>query len=241
MFSFALLPIGIYFAIFTFIFCKRRPTFLSGSSDIGILLLGIFGLVSFGPGKILIPLYVYRTWGAWSILFWMMIYYLAAYCICNSRSNCAIIYNCNFMQLVECITTLSKRLDMRFYIEDRTIHLPTLGLHCVIDGSFCEKEDKVQMKIRQIIQKDPASNVIVYSGSDHSNYVSLKLSGTRLNNPAWELFQRELSEACSNLKSERRTLSFLYGILAGAILFYSLSSIPTDFQTLQTIFSDYWS
>jgi hypothetical protein len=130
---------------------------------------------------------------------------------------------------------------MRFYIEDRTIHLPTLGLHCVIDGSFCEKEDKVQMKIRQIIQKDPASNVIVYSGSDHSNYVSLKLSGTRLNNPAWELFQRELSEACSNLKSERRTLSFLYGILAGAILFYSLSSIPTDFQTLQTIFSDYWS
>ncbi|MDR1484166.1 MAG: hypothetical protein LBT09_05035 [Planctomycetaceae bacterium] len=238
MFSFVLLPLGIYFAVFTFICCRRNPTFFNGGSDVAILLFGVFGLVSFGPGKLLIPMYVYNMWGVWAVLYWLMIYYLVSYCICNVCRNYAVIYNCDFDRVMGCISEVAGRLDRRFYIEERVLHLPVFGLHCVIGGCYYELLDKLRDKLRRKGKKvEEASE----SGKYRSGYIFVKLTGSRANDPAWELFQRELADACRNLPIGRRRLPVLYGLLAGVILVYFLANFTTDWQTLQNIFTDYWS
>ncbi|MDR1479861.1 MAG: hypothetical protein LBJ00_13085 [Planctomycetaceae bacterium] len=237
MFSFILLPLGIYFAVFTFIFCRRYPTVWSGGFDVGFLLFGVVGLLSFGPGKLLIPMYVYITWGAWAVLYWVLIYYVISYCVCNACRNYVIIYNCEFERIIACISELAARLDRRYYIDERVLHLPLIGLHCVIGGSHCDAEDKL---LEKSLRKGKSYNEAIEAQKKRVGYVFLKLTGTRANDPAWALFQKELSASCRNLRVNKHKLPFLYSFIAGAILLYSFTNITTDFQTLKTLFIDYW-
>ncbi|MDR2345485.1 MAG: hypothetical protein LBE18_05410 [Planctomycetaceae bacterium] len=237
MLSLVLLPLGLYFAIFTFIFCRRRPTLFNGALDIAILMFGVFGLISLGPGKLLIPIYVYSTWEVWAILYWITLYYLLSYCICNACRNYIVIYNCEIEKLMNCISNVSERLDKRFHIEERTLHLPTFGIHCVIGGTYYDLIDKLRNKKNNNSNNNTELDEF---NKNYSSYVFLKLIGSRVNSPAWELFQRELSEECSNLKTKRYKLPIVYGFFAGSILVYSLANIFTDFNTLQKIFTDYW-
>jgi hypothetical protein len=238
MFSFVLLPLGLYFAMLTFVCCRRCPTFFSGGFDVAILLLGIFGVVSFGPGKLFIPIFVYSWWGVWAVWYWILLYYLAAYCICEACRNYVIIYNCDFDRVMECIAEVANRLDRRSYIEERVLHLPVFGLHCVIGGSYYELMDKLKEKLRL---RNKSTEMTTESDKHRSGYISLKLTGTKVNDPAWELFQRELYEACCNLQTDRYRLPILYGFIAGLILVYSFANITTDLQTLKNVFIDYWS
>ncbi|MDR2171804.1 MAG: hypothetical protein LBP59_16795 [Planctomycetaceae bacterium] len=237
--SIVLLPLGIYFVFFTFIFCRRYPTLFSGGFDVGILLVCVLGLVSFGPGKLLIPAYVYNMWGVWAIIYWLLIYYLASYCICNACRNYVVIYNCDFEEFMHCIADVSKRLDRRFFLEERTLHLPKIGLHCVIGGSYYNLLDKLKSKLRT--HKITEEDVWKEAKNNYSRYIFLQLTGSPASDPVWELFKSELAEACHNVKNNTRKLPILYGFIAGSILVFSLANITTDLQTLQNIFIDYWN
>jgi hypothetical protein len=138
---------------------------------------------------------------------------------------------------MNCIFEVANRLDRRYYVEDRVLHLPAFGLHCVIGGSYYDFLDKLRDKLRRRGKSDEDTHESI---KFRLGYIFLKLTGARANDPAWELFQAELSEACCNLQMNKRRLPFLYGILAGIILVYFAANISTDLQTLQNTLADYW-
>ncbi|MDR1290754.1 MAG: hypothetical protein LBK06_06100, partial [Planctomycetaceae bacterium] len=187
----------------------------------------------------LIPMYVYNSWGFWSVFYWVLIYYLISYCVCNNCRNYAIIYNCEFECVMSCISELAGRLDRRYYIEERVLHLPVFGLHCVIGGSYYELEDKLREKARRK-GRGKSYDDVIEAQRNRPGYIFLKLTGSKASEPAWELFQRELSDSCRNLRTNRYRLPFMYGFLAGSILVYSLTNIATDLQSLQALFVEYW-
>jgi hypothetical protein len=239
MFAIAFLPLGLYFAVLTFMISRRRPLLLNGRTDAALLSFGLFGLISLGPGKLLIPLYIFNAWGMWSIFYWLLFYFLVTYFICNQCSNYAVIYNCNFEQIKNSIASVAKQFDANCHFDENFFYIPLLGIQLTIRSG--NKVDRVERNVADDSKKP--KNDVAKSGvakRNRNGHVFLQLVETTTGEVGWNLFQRELSIVCSNLQTKEYKFPFMLGFIAGFFLTYSFSNFTNELQTMQNIFADYW-
>jgi hypothetical protein len=113
MFACALLPLVLYLAFLTRLHFRQTPTVLNGSLDFTLLAWGLFGLVSLGPGRLIIPLYVFTAWGIFTWIFWLGFYFVATLLLARPFRNRLVVYHCQRELVLPAFFTLTRQIDPR--------------------------------------------------------------------------------------------------------------------------------
>jgi hypothetical protein len=134
MFFLSLLPLAGYFFWLAFLQIRRKPTVLNGVQDFMFLSSGLFGLLTLGPGRLLIPIGVLAFWGWFVWLFWAAFYFSIAYLIAQQLTQRIVIYHCPFAVFVPKLIEHIQELDQQFRFEGNVLFLPDFGIQCTITG-----------------------------------------------------------------------------------------------------------
>lgn len=135
MIAFALFPLGVYFLLLALMGLRRRPTVLLGSQDTSLLGFGLVGLVTLGPGKLLIPLDLLAFWGIATWLFWCAFYFIVVYFVSERQTGRIVVYRTSASALIPRLTERAAVLDPRSRFEGNVLHLPALDVQCSLTES----------------------------------------------------------------------------------------------------------
>jgi hypothetical protein len=136
MFFGAFLPLICYIFGLTFLHIRRRPTIINGGWDFMLLSCGLFGLITLGPGRLLIPMNVLTFWGSTVWLFWTAFYFAVAHLIAHQLPKRIIVYGSSFNVFVPKLIELAKEIDSQVRFEGNVLFLPDAGIQCSIHGGF---------------------------------------------------------------------------------------------------------
>ena len=192
MFALALLPLVVYFAFLTWLHYRQTATLLTGSLDFTLLSWGLFGLITLGPGRLLVPLYLFTAWGIYAWIFWLFFYFVATHFFASRLANRFVVYNSRRDIVLPAFFTLAKQIDPKTEWSGNVLSLHGLGLQwSVCSGRF--------------------GNCLVFAPTNPYR-----------KNPHQEQVQEELKNLCRTLeipKQERRWLwKMITSILFGLIL-----------------------
>jgi hypothetical protein len=134
MFSLAFLPLAGYFFWLALLNVCRKPTVISGERDFMLLSCGLFGLLTLGPGRLLIPMNVLAFWGLAIWLFWTAFYFASVHLIARQVVGRVVIYHCPFDVFVPKLLELSKELDSQARLDGNVLFLPAFGIQCSLTG-----------------------------------------------------------------------------------------------------------
>ena len=135
MLALGLLPLLCYFAFLTTVHLRRTPTVLNGYTDFMLLAWGLFGLITLGPGRLLIPLYVFTAWGMYTWIFWIGFYFVASHFLAMQFRNRLIVYHCRRELLLPALYTLVRENDPKAEWSGNVLSLHGFGVQWAVQFS----------------------------------------------------------------------------------------------------------
>ena len=210
MFALALLPLVIYFAFLTSLHFRKTPTVLNGSHDFMLLAWGLFGLLSLGPGRLIIPLYVFTTWGVFTWIFWLGFYFVVSLLLAKPFKNRIVVYHCQRELVLPPFFTLAKQIDPKAEWSGYVLSLHGLGVQwSVINDRF-------------------------------GGYMAFIPTNPSMSNPHWDMLREQLANLCQTLVMPKRRIRWFWGVLTFGLLCLIVGLFIGDFQAMVHQFSDHW-
>ena len=210
MLVFALLPLVCYFAFLTRLYFRQTPTVLNGSLDFTLLAWGLFGLMTLGPGRLLIPLYVFATWEIYTWIFWFGFYFTVIHFLSLQFRNRFVIYHCQRELVLPAFFALAQQIDPKTEWSGNVLSLHGLGLQWSVIGnkwSGCI----------QFIPTNPYQK-----------------------NPHREMLQGQLTDLCRTLVMSKTRVRWFWATLTFVLLCVVIVLLFRDFSILVQQFSDHW-
>lgn len=134
MHIFALLPLSIYFFFLFRLNRRRHPVMLDGGQDFSLLAFGLFGFVTLGPGKLLLPLDLISFWGFSVWFFWTAFYFAMVHVISQHLTNRIIIYRCPRRWFMENFPAHLQTQSIDVQINGNVLFIPDMSIQCMITG-----------------------------------------------------------------------------------------------------------
>ena len=210
MLAFALMPLVLYFAFLTRLHFRKTPTVLDGSLDFTLLACGLFGLVTLGPGRLIIPLYVFTAWGVFTWIFWVGFYFLVTVTLARLLKNRLVIYHCRRELVLPAFFTLAKKIDPKTEWNGNVLSLHGLGIQwCVHSDQF-------------------------------GGHLLLNPTNPTAKNPHQEMLQEQLTTLCRTLTMPKSRLRWFWSILTLGLLCLIAGLFIRDFPAIAHQFNDYW-
>ena len=210
MLALALLPLFGYFAFLTVLHFRQTPTVLNGSHDFTLLSWGLFGLITLGPGRLLIPLYVFSAWGVYTWIFWLGLYFAATHFLAMKFSNRLVVYHCQRELVMPAFFTLARNIDSKTEWSGHVLSLHGLG---------------VQWSV--ISNKWGGCLVFVPTNPYQKN-------------PHLEMLQEQLTTLCRTLIMPKKSSRWLWGTFTIGLLCLIIGLLIRDVPLLLQQFSDHW-
>jgi hypothetical protein len=210
MLALALLPLVFYFGFLTWLHCRQTPTVLNGTTDFSLLAWGLFGLVTVGPGRLIIPLYIFTAWGIFSWIFWFGFYFLVTRALARQFKNRLIVYHCQRELVLPAFFTIAQQIDPKTEWSGNVLSLHGLGVQwSVTHDSF----------------------------GGHMLFIPTNPSAA---NPPTEMLQEQLTNLCRTLVMPKSLLRWFWGFLTFGLLCAVSGLFVWDFAWLVQQCRDYW-
>ena len=210
MVALALLPLVFYFAFLTSLHFRQTPTVLNGSLDFMLLAWGLFGLITFGPGRLLIPIYVYAAWGVYTWIFWIGFYFAASHILSWQFTNRLVIYHCRRELVLPPFFTLARQIDPKTEWNGNVLSFHGLG---------------VQWSV---------------TNDRYSGHILFVLTNPCIKSPHQNMVQEQLTNLCRTLIMPKGQIRWFWGILTFGLLCAVISLLVRDFPVLVLQFCDHW-
>jgi hypothetical protein len=206
-----LLPLAGYFFWLILLQNRRQPTVLNGVQDFMFLSIGLFGLFTLGPGRLVIPISVITFWGCLIWLFWAAFYFSIAYLLTQQLTQRIVIYHCPLNIFIPKLIEIAQKLDQQSRIEGNVLFLPDFGIQCTI------------------------------TGHNRGHYLLLQATGYDQDNLKWRLLQQIMATACSSFQNPVNKTAILLGFfILILLLLIIVGFIVYDVSVLVNVFFDYW-
>ena len=210
MFALALLPLVLYFAFLTWLHFRKTPTVLNGSLDFTFLAWGLFGLITLGPGRLVIPLYVFTAWGVFTWFFWFGFYYAVVHFLSLQFRNRFIVYHCRRELVLPSFFTLVRQIDPKTEWSGHVLSLHGLGVQwSVITDRF-------------------------------GGYLLFLPTNPHWKNPHREMVQEQLTNLCRTLTMPKENIRWFWAVLTVGLLCLVAGVLIWELPALQQQFCDYW-
>ena len=210
MFALALLPLALYIAFLTRLHFRQTPTVLDGSSDFMLLAWGLFGLVSLGPGRLIIPLYVFTAWGVYTWIFWLGFYFVVALAFARQFKNRLVVYHCRRELVLPAFFTLAQQIDPKTEWSGNVLSLHGLGVQwSVVHDRF-------------------------------GGYLLFIPTNPSMQNLHGEMLQEQLTNLCRTLVIPKQRIRWFWGILTLSLFGLIIGLLIRDFPMIVQQFRDYW-
>ena len=210
MLSLALLPLVCYFAFLTWLHFRKTPTVLNGSLDVQLLTWGLFGLISLGPGRLVIPLYVFATWGIFTWIFWLGFYFVAVLLLARPFRNRLVVYHCQREMVLPAFFTLSRQIDPKAEWSGCVLSLHDLG-------------------VQWSVSYNRWGGCLVFIPTD-----------PHLRSPHLEMLQEQLTDLCRTLVMPKQKIRWFWGTLTlglcGLVMGLFIGNVSEFVQQC----NDYW-
>ena len=210
MLALALLPLVLYFAFLTWLHFRRTPTVLNGSLDFTLLAWGLFGLVTLGPGRLIVPLYVFTAWGVFTWLFWVGFYFLVVVALARQFKNRLVIYHCRQELVLPAFFTLVRQIDPKTEWGGHVLSLHGLGVQWIVT---CDR---------------------------FGGHMLFRPANPSMKNPHREMLQEQLTNLCQTLVMPKGNPRWFWGILTFSLLCLVIGLFIRDFSMIVQQFNDYW-
>jgi hypothetical protein len=206
----ALLPLVLYCAFITVLYFRRAPTVVNGSHDFLLLAWGLFGLISFGPGRLMVPLYVFTAWGIFTWLFWLGFYFVVALTLARQFKNRLVVYHCRRELVLPAFFTLAQRIDPKTEWSGNVLSLHGLG-------------------VQWSVTHDRFGGHILFSPTNPS-----------VSNPNGEMLQTQLTNLCQTLETPQSRLRWFWLGITGALSGFVINRFYWDCSLMVQQFCDHW-
>lgn len=210
MLAVALLPLVCYFFFLTGLHFRKTPTVLNGSLDFSLLAWGLFGIISLGPGRLIIPLYVFAAWGIYTWLFWTGFYFVISYAFAQQFKNRLVVYHGQRELVLPAFFTLARKIDPKTEWSGNVLSLHGLDVQWAVT---CDR---------------------------FGGHLLFILTNPHGKNPHLEMLQEQLTCLCRTLEMPKRRIRWCCGILAFTLLCLVIGWLFTDYSVMVNQFSDYW-
>ena len=211
MLALALLPLVLYFVFLTHLQFRKTPTVLNGSLDFILLAWGLFGLITLGPGRLIIPLYVFAAWGFFTWLFWIGFYFLITTALARKFRNRLVVYHCPRQLVLPPFFTLVRQIDPKTEWGGHVLSLHSLG-------------------VQWSVTNDRFGGHLLFVPTNPSQ-----------SNPHQAMLQEQLTTLCRTLIVPKNGIRWFWSILTCGLLCLVIGLLIKDFPVLVLQFSDYWS
>jgi hypothetical protein len=210
MISLALLPLVCYFAFLTGLHFRKTPTVLNGALDLQLLTWGLFGLISLGPGRLVIPLYVFATWGFFTWFFWLGFYFVAALLLSRPFRNRLVVYHCQRELVLPAFFTLAREIDPKAEWSGYVLSLHGLG-------------------VQWSVSHNRWGGCLVFIPTN-----------PRLRSPHQDMLQEQLTNLCQTLVMPKRRIRWFWGMFTLGLFGLVVGLFIGNFSEFVRQFSDYW-
>jgi hypothetical protein len=106
---------------------------MNGVRDFMFLSCGLFGLITLGPGRLLVPVHVFAFWGMAVWLFWTAFYFSVAYWVAGLLGQRIVVYHCSAKDFVSRLVELCRELDPQTRLDGNVLFLPDFGIQCSVN------------------------------------------------------------------------------------------------------------
>jgi hypothetical protein len=210
MFAIALLPLVCYFLFLTNLHFRRTPTVLNGSLDFTLLAWGLFGLLTLGPGRLVIPLYVFAAWGMYTWIFWFGFYFVAVHIFALLFNNRFVIYHAKRELVLPAFFTLARELDPKTEWAGNVLSFHGLGVQWAV------------------------------SHDRFGGHLLFVPTNPMQENPHREILRKHLTELCQTITVPKSRIRWFWGLLTFGLGCVVIGMLAKDFPLLLQQFSDYW-
>jgi len=210
MLALALLPLVLYFVFLTRLHFRKTPTVLNGSLDFALLAWGLFGLFTFGPGRLIIPLYVFTTWGAFTWIFWVGFYFVIVTAFARQFKNRLVVYHCQRELVLPAFFTLAQKIDPKTEWSGYVLSLHGLA-------------------VQWSVTSDRFGGHLLFIPTNPS-----------AKNPHYEMLQVQLTNLCRTLVMPKNRTRWFWGILTFGLLCLTIGLLVKDFPIIVQQFGDHW-
>ena len=210
MLALALLPLILYLAFLTWLYFRKTPTVLNGSLDFSLLAWGLFGLITFGPGRLVIPLYVFTAWGFYTWIFWVGFYFLVTVALARQFKNRLVIYHCRRELVLPAFFTLARQVDPKTEWGGHVLSLHGLGVQWSVTSNRFGGH-------LLFIPTDPF-----------------------MKSPHLEMLQEQLTDLCRTQVMPKTKICWFWGLLTLGLLCLAVGLLIKDFPVLVQQFNDHW-
>ena len=200
MLAFALLPLVFYFAVLTWFHFRKTPTVLNGGTDFILLAWGLFGLISLGPGRLIIPLYVFAYFGIYTWLFWLGFYFLITHALASQFRNRLVVYHCQRELVLPAFFTLARQIDPKTEWSGNVLSLHGLGVQWSVT------HDRF------------GGHLLFLPTNPHGK------------NHHRKMLQAQLTSLCQTLEMPKRKIRWFWGILTFGLLCLTIGLSFGDFS-----------
>ncbi|QDT67315.1 hypothetical protein MalM25_02120 [Planctomycetes bacterium MalM25] len=132
-FAIAAVPLAAYLVLLGLINLRRRPTVVSGASDVATLGLALTGLVMIGPISLFWPEHASESLGDFVWLFLLAFYWLWVVLIVMLGRPRLVIYNLTAEELRPVLSEASRRIDPSGRWAGDNLSLPSVGVQAHLD------------------------------------------------------------------------------------------------------------
>jgi len=210
MFAVALLPLVFYLAFLARLQFRKMPTVLNGTQDFLLLAWGLFGLITLGPGRLIIPLYVFEAWGVFTWIFWFGTYFAAVHLLSLLFKKRLVVYHGQRELVLPAFFTLARQIDPKAEWGGNVLSFHGLGVQWAVTNDR-------------------------YGG--HLLFVP---TNPYEKNPNTEMLQEQLKNLCQMLVMPKRGIRWFWAILTLGLLCLTLGLLFRDFPMLLGQFCDLW-
>jgi len=210
MLSIALLPFVFYCAFLAYLHFRKTPTVLNGSTDFTLLAWGLFGLITFGPGRLLIPIYVFAAWGVFTWVFWIGFYFLMTIAVARLFRYRLVIYHCQRELVLPPLYTRVRQIDPKTEWAGNVLSLHGLGVQWFVT---CDQ---------------------------FGGHILFQLTNPAVKKSHLEMLHEQLATLCKTLEMPKNSIRWVWGTLAFGLLCISVGLLVKEFPTLIQDFSDHW-
>lgn len=210
MLALALLPLTAYFAFLTLMQFRRCPTLISGEVDFSLLAWGLFGFVSLGAGKLLIPLYLFNAWGLFTWLFWLCFYFVATIYTAKCFRCQWVIYHVRRESVLPAMFDLARQIDPKAEWCGNVLSLHGLQIQWSIVGD------------------------------SFGGHLSLKPTQPAAYNPYMEMLRGKFAGLCRSLSVSPQRIRWAFLLLTFACAAAAGWDLCRHFTEMLHIANDYW-
>ena len=210
MLPIALLPLILYCTFLTHLHFRKTPTVLNGSTDFTLLAWGLFGLITFGPGKLVIPIYVFAAWGVFTWVFWIGFYFLMTVALARQFRNRLIVYHCQRELVLPPFFTLARKIDPKTEWAGNVLSLHGLGVQWSVT---CDR---------------------------FGGHLLFRQTNPSMKNPHRDMLQEQLATLCRTLQMPKNRIRWFWCVLTVGLLCLSVGLLAKDSSMLVQEFSDHW-